>query len=162
MSLILYTFLLFCGLQSSLMLPNWHITPEQDTQLECNVDVFDWELLLDALQDKESDNIPNAINVIEDAVGILQIRPIYLKDINRIIGYKRYTLKDRYDIIKSREMVRIFFSYYVDDENINEIIAMHCSGPKGKEKLKYNKLVMHYVDDVLKIRNKLIMENKNK
>jgi len=151
MSLILYTFLLFCGLQSSLMLPNWHITPEQDTQLECNVDVFDWELLLDALQDKESDNIPNAINVIEDAVGILQIRPIYLKDINRIIGYKKYKLKDRYDVKKSREMVKI-----------EEIIAIHCSGPKGKEKLKYNKLVMHYVDDVLKIRNKLIMENKNK
>ncbi len=43
----------------------------------------------------------------ENAVGILQIRPIMVEEVNRILGYNKYKLEDRKDSVKS---VEIFFT----------------------------------------------------
>ena len=48
-----------------------------------------------------------AYNKSEDAVGVLQIRPIMLREVNRLLGYNKYKLSDRWNIAKSKEMFNI-------------------------------------------------------
>jgi hypothetical protein len=53
----------------------------------------------------ESNSDPNAIGDNGSAVGILQIHPSYVHEVNRLSGFERFTLDDRYDPVKSRRMV---------------------------------------------------------
>jgi hypothetical protein len=56
----------------------------------------------------ESSFNPFAYNQSEEAVGLLQIRPIMVREVNRLLGFDVYSLSDRYSIDKSIEM---FISY---------------------------------------------------
>ena len=53
-----------------------------------------------------------AAKIREDAVGIIQIRPIMVQTVNQILGYNKYWLSDRTDSIKSVEMFMIYQEYY--------------------------------------------------
>lgn len=64
-----------------------------------------------AIAEIESNTNDNAVNIKEDAVGRYQIRPIYVKDVNRISG-KNYSLQDRKDPKLALEMVKIYTNYY--------------------------------------------------
>jgi len=76
------------------------------------MDTITTNVLIAALMIVESGGNPIAVNVREDAVGILQIRPIFVEDVNRIIGTDFYTLEDRYNIGDSIGMARVYFRYY--------------------------------------------------
>ena len=52
----------------------------------------------------ESSNNPKAHNLKEDAVGIIQIRPIMVREVNRLVGFEKYKLEDRWDVNKSFDM----------------------------------------------------------
>jgi len=82
----------------------------------------------------ESQGDPKAYNAKEDAAGIAQIRPIMVKDANRIIGYEKYTLADRWDPIKSYEIWRLYSLYYAPDGTPEVWARNWCSGPKGHTK----------------------------
>ena len=60
----------------------------------------------------ESSDNDNAHNLSEDAVGCLQIRPIMVREVNRLLKRRgknrRYTLKDRWNRGKSIEMFLVF------------------------------------------------------
>ena len=62
-----------------------------------------------------------------DDVGILQITPIFVKDVNRILGEKRYTLSCRTDKRKSLEMFEILQNHYNPDKDIDKAIKLHNS-----------------------------------
>lgn len=49
----------------------------------------------------ESNDNPRAVNHQENAVGLLQIRPIMVKQANQIVGEDIYTLSDRHDSLTS-------------------------------------------------------------
>lgn len=68
-------------------------------------------LLLPILATVESNNNPSAIGDNGQAVGVLQIHPIMVRDVNRISG-KAYTLQDRYSRVKSYEMATIYLKHY--------------------------------------------------
>ena len=71
--------------------------------------------LLDAIAVVESHNKDNAVNVKEAAVGRYQIRPGYLKEVNRIQGMRKgalYQYQDRLDPVKARQMVRIYLVFW--------------------------------------------------
>ena len=66
----------------------------------------------------ESGGDPNAINAREDAVGLLQIRPILVEDVNRIITLEKsgdilFELEDRISPALSRTMCLIYLNYYM-------------------------------------------------
>ena len=61
----------------------------------------------------ESGGNPMAYNAQEQAAGIAQIRPICLRDCNRIVGYTRWTLADRYNPIKARAMFETYTGHYM-------------------------------------------------
>jgi hypothetical protein len=60
----------------------------------------------------ESHGDPRAFNRDEDAAGIVQIRPIMLRDANRIMGRQRWSLSDRWNVEKSLEMFRLVVLHY--------------------------------------------------
>jgi len=82
----------------------------------------------------ESGNDPFAYNAEEDAAGIAQIRPILVKDVNRILGHKRFSLRDRYDVSKARAMFDIYQHHYCRSGTIQEMARSWCSGPRGMSK----------------------------
>ena len=63
--------------------------------------------LIDAIIYVESRGNAKAHNIKEDAVGCLQIRPIMLKEVNRLLGYNKYKLSDRWSKDKSIEMFNV-------------------------------------------------------
>ena len=90
------------------------------------------------------------LHLIIPSVGVLQIRPIMVKEVNRILAIlgkdKRYKNKDRYSREKSIEMFIIWRDFHHKDDS-NEIIS-RCwnGGPKGYKR----KATLHYWKKVQK------------
>ena len=68
---------------------------------------FNWEPIIEAIIHVESKGDPNAKS--GNSVGVLQITPILVAECNNIMkmrnNNKRYSLKDRFSIAKSKENV---------------------------------------------------------
>jgi len=95
--------------------------------------------LIDAIIYVESRGDINAHNIKEDAVGCLQIRPIMLREVNRLLGYNKYKLADRWNKEKSIEMFNIIKEHTKNPTN--EKLARNwnggCYGYKKQSTLKY-------------------------
>lgn len=98
--------------------------------LSLSAQARDWGRVLKAIAYVESKNNPKAVS--GDQVGLLQIRPIMVKDCNRILerrgSNKRYTLRDRYNPVKSREMFILYQSHYNPKGNIERAIRLWNGG----------------------------------
>ena len=104
--------------------------------------------LVSALIHVESRGNDSAIGdrhlVGEEAVGVLQIRPIMVREVNRILRIqktdKRYKLKDRFDRNKSIEMFHVWKNYHHKDSDMQTIARNWNGGPRGYKRnstLKY-------------------------
>lgn len=95
--------------------------------------------LIAAIIHVESRGDSMAYNAGEDAVGVLQIRPIMVREVNRLLGYNKYTLADRWSKSKSIEMFNVIKDHTTNPTN--EILARNWnggwSGYKKKSTLKY-------------------------
>jgi len=65
------------------------------------------DTLLMAVMAVESNFDTMAYNSKENAAGVLQIRPIMVREVNRLLGEDKYTLKDRWNKAKSIEMFNV-------------------------------------------------------
>lgn len=96
-----------------------------------NNKVVAWNKVINAIAIIESNKNAKAVN--GDQVGLLQIRPIVVKDCNRILKMrkvtKRYTLNDRLNPKKSKEMFIIYQGYYNPKKNIEHGIRLWNGGP---------------------------------
>jgi hypothetical protein len=99
--------------------------------------------LIDALIIVESQGNDSAVgdtHLSEPSIGVLQIRPIMVKEVNRILKMKgtkhRYKMSDRWDREKSIEMFRIWQEFHHDDSNYEEIARSWNGGPKGPKNPK--------------------------
>lgn len=95
----------------------------------------DWDIFIEALIEVESENNPQAVGSKDD-VGILQITPIYVADVNRILGEEAYFLEDRTDPGKSLEMFEIMQNHYNPKLDINKAIKLHNPGAGARYKAK--------------------------
>lgn len=70
-----------------------------------------------------------------EAVGALQIRPIMVREVNRILKLKkskiRFKLKDRFSREKSVQMFRIWKEFHHKDSDFEKIARNWNGGPKG-------------------------------
>lgn len=94
--------------------------------------------LVDALILVESAGNPNAFNKKENACGCLQIRPIMVREVNRILRKqnedKRFTKENRWDCGLSQEMFYIWRDYHHKNSS-DEVIARNWNGgPRGYKK----------------------------
>lgn len=100
---ILFTFiLLMCAVHT-------HYTPSRCRSPELLMRIEKqaaWELFIFALIEVESGGDSTCIGMAND-VGILQITPICVREVNRILGMQIYVLSDRYSVKKSLEMFNI-------------------------------------------------------
>ena len=80
-----------------------------------------------------------------EAVGALQIRPIMVREVNRILkiqkSNKRFTLKDRFERDKSIEMFYIWKNYHHKNSNPEVVARNWNGGPKG---FKLNRTVKYW------------------
>ncbi len=83
---------------------------------------------------QESEEDPREYNASEKAAGIAQIRPINLRDCNRIAGYERWILDDRYDPVKSRQMFDVYTRRYARPWSLEAAARVWNGGPNGEFK----------------------------
>ena len=112
--------------------------------------------LLPLLMEAESNFDPNVVNEKEDAVGILQITPIMVEDVNRIRAGQQlemslhcpYSLNCRYSIHRSVNMYFDFYDKYTKHFTVKftmrDLSAMWCAGPDGYKQLDNPKVKLHW------------------
>ena len=91
---------------------------------------FNWNPVMDAIIQVESEGNPNAVS--GNSVGVMQITPILVKDCNYILkrqkSKKRFTLADRYSVAKSKEMFLLIQAHYNPTNNIEKAIRLWNGG----------------------------------
>jgi soluble lytic murein transglycosylase-like protein len=110
------------------------------------------DTLLNAVMAVESNFDTMAYNAKEDAVGCLQIRPIMVREVNRLLGEDKYTLKDRWSKAKSIEMFNILRSHLkgASDEQIARTWNGGYNGKNIPETLQYWNKVKKYTQSNIK------------
>jgi len=93
--------------------------------------------LVEAIIWVESRGDTLAYNKSEEALGCLQIRPIMLREVNRILGYNKFKLSDRTSRSKSIEMFNVIRGHL--NNPTDEKIARTWNGGYnyGESTLKY-------------------------
>jgi len=97
-----------------------------------NSEPFDWTSVMEAIILVESEGNPNAVS--GNSVGVMQITPVLVRECNNILKARgknlRYTLADRYNVEKSKEMFLLIQSKYNTANNIEKAIRSWNGGPK--------------------------------
>lgn len=83
----------------------------------------EWQQLTLAIAYTESKFNADAVGKAEDS-GLLQIRPIYVREVNRISG-SDYSPEDAFDIRKSLEMYELMQDHYNKDRDMDKAIRLH-------------------------------------
>ena len=111
---------------------------------------YDWSSVVDAIMMVESRGNVNARNGI--SCGPLQISPVLVSEVNNILkrrnSSKRYSLGDRFNKQKSKEMFVIIQSYYNPSNNVERAIRMWQGGINYKvsRTQRYFEKVMSYLN----------------
>ena len=102
--------------------------------------------LIAAIIQVESGGDTLAYNSKEDAAGCLQIRPIMVREVNRLVGKDSFTLDDRWSKAKSIQMFNILRSHLkgASDEQIARTWNGGYNGHNIPQTLQYWKKVKQY------------------
>ena len=122
-----------------------------ETNARTNGAEFNWNPLMDAIIQVESRGNSRAVN--GQNCGAMQIRPVLVEDCNAILKRrgetKRYSLDDRFNIKKSREMFVLIMSHYNPSNDVERAIRLWNGGVrytiKGTQSY-YNKVMRLYKD----------------
>ena len=91
---------------------------------------YDWTPVMDAIIYVESRGDANAVS--GNSCGVMQITPILVKECNNILkkrkSKKRFTLKDRFSVEKSKEMFLLIQSYFNPANNVEKAIRSWNGG----------------------------------
>ena len=111
---------------------------------------FDWEPVMNAIIQIESKGNPAAVN--GPYVGVLQISPILVKECNNILkstgSSKRYSLSDRFNSTKSKEMFVIIQSFHNPLNSVEKAIRLWSGGIRYNvaKTQAYFRKVMRYMN----------------
>ena len=110
---------------------------------------FKWDKLMNAIISVESNGDTNAKR--GNSAGILQLTPIAVEQCNKILkekkSKKRYTLADRFNADKSKEMFVLIQEYYNPQHNIEKAIRLWNGGPNysvSRTQKYYQKVMKNY------------------
>ena len=109
---------------------------------------FDWNPVIDAIIEVESEGKADAVDKGGKSCGILQITPVLVKDCNRILelrkSSKRYAMDDRFSVSKSKEMFLLYQSFYNPKNSVEVAIRSWNGGmnyTKGGTQKYYEKVM---------------------
>lgn len=93
---------------------------------------YDWTRVINAIIEVESEGDAKAVS--GNSCGAMQITPILVKECNEILEKlgkkKRYTLKDRFSIAKSKEMFLLIQKHSNPENNVEKAIRRWNGGPR--------------------------------
>ena len=114
----------------------------------------DFELIELAIIWQESKANPNPKYSDGESEGILQITPIYVKEVNRILGKNKYTLYDRRNPLKSHEMFLVVQNYHNPEKDVKKAVKLHNKAGWYFEEVidRYNCLKLY--QEILIFKNK--------
>ena len=109
---------------------------------------FDWNPVINAIIEVESEGNPKAVDKSGKSCGCMQITPILVKECNRILSLrkssKRYSMKDRFSVNKSKEMFLLYQSFYNPKNDVELAIRSWNGGinftKRGTQRY-YNKVM---------------------
>ena len=114
---------------------------------------FDWEPVMQAIIQVESEG--NAKAVKGNSCGAMQITPILVAECNQILkkrnSKKRFTLRDRFSLVKSKEMFELIQSYFNPLNDIERAIRSWNGGNKYSVKRTqryFEKVMKHLTPNV--------------
>ncbi len=92
------------------------------------------------VESQGNDSAVGDVHLGEPSIGVLQIRPIMVREVNRILKLKgskhRYKNKDRFSRDKSIEMFTIWKEFHHKDSDYERIARSWNGGPKGPKNPK--------------------------
>ncbi len=107
---------------------------------------FDWSPVIEAIILVESEGNPKAVS--GNSCGAMQITPILVKECNQILrrrgSTKRYSLRDRFSVEKSKEMFLLIQSHFNPSNNVEQAIRAWNGGPRysvRRTQRYYNKVM---------------------
>jgi len=108
--------------------------------------------LIAAIIQVESGGDTLAYNSKEDAVGCLQIRPIMVREVNRLLRKDSFTLQDRWSKAKSIQMFNVLRSHLkgATDEQIARTWNGGYNGHNIPQTLQYWNKVKQYTQSNIK------------
>lgn len=104
--------------------------------------ISEWHLFTLALIGVESEFDSTAVNKLTGARGILQIMPIFVREVNRLQDSVEYTWDDAWSVDKSLEMLNIMNP----NEDVERAIVKHNGHSKW-----YRKRVLDKMEEYKKI-----------
>ena len=91
---------------------------------------FNWNPVMEAIIQVESKGNPRAVS--GNSCGAMQITPIMVAECNNILkkrkSKKRFTLADRFNVAKSKEMFILFQSFHNPKSNVEQAIRSWIDG----------------------------------
>lgn len=109
---------------------------------------FDWNPVMNAIIQVESGGNPKAVS--GPSCGAMQITPICVKECNNILekrkSKKRYTMNDRFDVQKSKEMFLLIQSFFNRANDVEHAIRSWNGGQHYSRRATqryYEKVMRH-------------------
>lgn len=130
-------------------LPCALLAQDDDSLQTTNVNDVDWNPVMDAIIQVESRG--NAKAVSGNSCGAMQITPILVAECNNILkrrkSKKRFSLADRFNIAKSKEMFLIIQSFHNPKNDIERAIRSWNGGMRYsiQRTQRYFEKVMSYL-----------------
>ena len=120
--------------------------PIKEMVVEVPIKAVELELVnaLIMVESQGNDSAIGDTHLGEPSVGVLQIRPIMVREVNRILKLKKseiqFKRKDRFNREKSIEMFLIWKEFHHNDSNFETIARNWNGGPNGYK----NSRTLHY------------------
>jgi hypothetical protein len=109
---------------------------------------FDWTPVMNAIIQVESGGNPRAVS--GPSCGAMQITPICVRECNNILekrkSKKRYTMNDRFDVQKSKEMFLLIQSFFNRANDVEHAIRSWNGGQHYSRRATqryYEKVMRH-------------------
>ena len=109
---------------------------------------FDWTPVMNAIIQVESGGNPRAVS--GPSCGAMQITPICVRECNNILekrkSKKRYTMNDRFDVQKSKEMFLLIQSFFNSANDVEHAIRSWNGGQHYSRRATqryYEKVMRH-------------------
>ena len=124
----------------------------EETTESTETSTFDWNPIMDAIIQVESEG--DRLAKSGNQVGAMQIKPILVKECNRILelqnSKKRFALNDRYSIRKSKEMFLVIQSFYNTKNDVEYAIRSWNGGHNYSQRAtqRYYEKVTKLLNDI--------------
>tara|TARA_R110000744_G_scaffold229321_1_gene347317 strand:+ start:220 stop:735 length:516 start_codon:yes stop_codon:yes gene_type:complete len=112
------------------------------------IDEFELVQALIQVESQGNDSAVGDVNLTEPSIGVLQIRPIMIREVNRILKLKRSKIRfkraDRFSREKSIQMFVIWKEFHHNDSDFETIARNWNGGPRGYKRSS----TLHYWNKV--------------